>query len=315
MITAPATPPAPTPVSAASLLARTYRRLTATCDVLNVHIAPARPEGHPEVRPEAGPEGRREGHHERRPEGHLASLPETPFDGEELTTSQEALDAFVDAEAARIREAHGHPPRPDVAASRALHDYLWSVSLLMSGPWYLERRVPRIRPRQIRVDLATGGYGLHPGSGFACLPGDPAAGAPGVRVLAHEEALRAELRAAVADHMEPLLTAIGPRVRRGPRALWGMVSDDLVSGIWYLGRALGQEERGVRAATELLPGGSGPFPGGAGFRRLTGRDGRPHPTRTRLGCCMYYTLDAARACLTCPRTCDAERLRRLEDDD
>lgn len=29
---------------------------------------------------------------------------------------------------------------------------------------------------------------------------------------------------------------------------------------------------------------------------------------------MYYTLDAAEACLTCPRTCDAERLRRLESE-
>jgi hypothetical protein len=235
--------------------------------------------------------------------------------GAELAERPEALEAFIAAESARIQERHGGTPRPDVAASRALHDYLWSVSLLMSGTWYLERRVPRIRPAAIRLDLTTGVYEVTPGSRFACLPDDPAAGAgvSGARTVGHEEALRAELRAAVADHARPLLAAIGPHARRGPRALWGMVGDDLVSGIWYLGRVLGQEERAVDAATELLPTAVAPFPAGADFRRLAGRDGLRYPTRTRTGCCLYYALDGARPCGTCPRTSDAERVRRLED--
>ncbi|MEV4333555.1 (2Fe-2S)-binding protein [Streptomyces sp. NPDC049597] len=279
MATGPAT--ARPAVTAASALARTYRELVASCEALNVRIASA--------------------------------APEAQLDGAQLARSQEALDAFIDAEAARIREHHGHAPRRDVAASRALHDYLWSVSLLMSGPWYVERRVPRIAPQDVRIDVAAAAFEIVPGSSFTCLPDDPAAGMPGVRVVAHEEALRAELRAAVADHAGPLLAAAGPHARRRSRALWGMAADDLVSGIWYLGRMLDQEDRAIRAATELLPTAVPPFPGGADFRRLAGRDGRRHPTRTRLGCCMYYTLDAARACSTCPRTCDAERLRRLEE--
>lgn len=92
-----------------------------------------------------------------------------------------------------------------------------------------------------------------------------------------------------------------------------MAADDLVSGIRYLGRMLDQEDRAIRAATELLPTAVPPFPGGADFRRLEGRDGRRHPTRTRLGCCTHYTLDAARECSTCPRTYEVERLRRLEE--
>ncbi|HEY5832975.1 (2Fe-2S)-binding protein [Streptomyces sp.] len=276
--------------SASTALARTYRRLVASCEALHMTVAAP---GAAAAAPTPGP--------------HL--------DGAELTESREALDAFVDAEAGRIRERHGHMPRRDVAASRALHDYLWSVSLLMSGVWYLERRVPRVHPREVRVELATGAFEVVPGSGFACLPDDPAAGRmPGARVVADEEALRAELRAAVADHVRPLLTAIGPHLRRGPRALWGMAGDDLVSAVWYLGRVLDQEERAVQAATELLPAGIPPFPGGAGFRLLTGRDGKRYPTRNRLGCCLYYTLDAAQACLNCPRTGDTERLRRLEGD-
>ncbi|MFG2333199.1 (2Fe-2S)-binding protein [Streptomyces sp. NPDC048604] len=271
----------------ASTLTDTYRRVIACCDALDARIV------------EAGA-----------PDEPTALWP----DGALLADDQGVLDSFVDASAARITARHGRTPRRDVAASRALHDYLWSVGLLMSGAWYLDRRVPRLAPRDIRVDLATGTIGITPAQHFACLPDDPAAGGADARIVGHEEALRAELRAAVVHHMGPLLTAIGPTVRRGPRALWGMVADDLISGVWYLGRMLGQEERSVRAATELLPTAVPPFPGGADFRRLTARDGRRHPTRTRLGCCLYYTIEPDRACLTCPRTCDAERLRRLEDE-
>ncbi|MEV6329364.1 (2Fe-2S)-binding protein [Streptomyces sp. NPDC051909] len=271
----------------ASSLAGTYRRVIAACDALDARIVDPGSMDDP-----------------------AALLP----DGAELACAPGVLDAFLDASAARIGACHGRAPRRDVAASRVLHDYLWSVSLLMSGAWYLERRVPRIAPRDVRVDLTTGAIGIVPGQDFACLPDDPMAGSPEAHVVGHEEALRAELRAAVVDHVRPLLAAIGPSVRRGPRALWGMVADDLISGVWYLGRALDQEERAVRAATELLPTAIAPFPGGADFRRLAGREGRRYPTRTRLGCCLYYAIEPDRACLTCPRTCDAERLRRLEDE-
>ncbi|MEU6227630.1 (2Fe-2S)-binding protein [Streptomyces sp. NPDC047042] len=273
-----------TPTAAVALvLGGAYKRLTEVCEVLTAEV----------VAPDApGVQG--------------------GFTAAELTARQETLDAFVGAESARIQERYAHTARPHVAASRALHDYAWSVSLLMSGVWYLERRVPRIRPEDVRLDLPTGVYRITPGSALSCLPGDPAAGLPGVTVLPHEEALRAELRSAVADHMAPLLTALGPVARRGSRALWGMVSDDLVSGIWYLGRVLGQEDDAVRAATELLPSAVSPYPGGAGFRHLTDTAGHSHPTRTRAGCCLYYTIRPDEACLTCPRTCDTERLRRLE---
>ncbi|MFE3323659.1 (2Fe-2S)-binding protein [Streptomyces sp. NPDC059176] len=284
MTMAPVCLPTGAATSCSALLAVTYERLSVLCPALQVDVAAPG-----------------------------ATAGQGWADGAELAGRPRFLDAFLDAEALRIERDHGRTPRRDVVASRALHDYLWSVSLLMSGPWYLQRRVPRIRPQDVRVSLMTASYAVVP-TGFACLPGDPAAELPGVRVLAHEEALRAELRAAVADHVRPLLAAIGPQVRRGPRALWGMVGDDLVSGIWYLGRMLGEEDEGVRAAGELLPEPVAPFPGGAGFRSLTGSSGRSYPTRTRLGCCMYYAIRPAEACGTCPRTCDAERLRRIDGD-
>lgn len=282
MVMAPATTAVAPAMSTAAALTSTYGRLIALCDALNVRTAPPGPD----------------------PQGGIT--------GADLAQDEDALHAFIDAEAVRIRERHGRSPRRDVAASRVLHDYLWSVSLLMSGPWYMERRVPRVHPNDIRLDLTKSTFEIVPGSDFACLPDDPAAGLPGAQVTPHAEALRAELRSAVVDHVRPLLAAIGPQLRRGPRALWGMALDDLVSGIWHLGRTLDQEDQALRAATELLPHSIPPFPGGADFRHLTGHDGQGHPTRTRLGCCLYYKLDSTQACLTCPRTCDTERIRRLE---
>lgn len=276
------------------LLAAAYRRLDAVCEALSVRVTePGRPVT-------------------RQPSARIAPDPQDAIGTTGLMDSQESVEAFVEAEAARIQDRYDHTAPRHVAASRALHDYAWSVGLLMSGVWYLERRVPRIAPGDIRVDLATGMYEITPGTDLVCLPDDPATALPGTRAVAHQEILRAELRAAVADHMGPVLDAIGPYVRRGPRALWGLVSDDLVSGLWYLGRMLGEEAAGVRAASEILPTARAPFPGGADFRSLRTSDGREHPTRTRQGCCLYYTIRPAEACSTCPRTCDAERLRRLE---
>lgn len=256
-----------------------YRRLAALCEALDVRVAPA---------------GR----------GGVTAA--------ELATDRAALEAFVEAEAARVHDRYGVRPRPDVAASRALHDYAWTVGMLMGGPWYLERRVPGIRPEDLRLNLASGTYTITPGSELACLADDPVAGLPGVLTFPQEEQLRAQLRMALAEHMRPLLAAIGPVTRRRSRALWGLVSDDLVSALWYLGRTLGQEGAAITAATEVLPVAVPPYPSGADFRHLAGSDGRRHPTRTRTGCCMFYAIRPAEACSTCPRTGDAERLRRLE---
>ncbi|MEU9187129.1 (2Fe-2S)-binding protein [Streptomyces sp. NPDC048484] len=277
------TPSTGAAATVSGLLSDTYRHLAEVCRALTVRV------GDP-----------------------ASSATRTGLNGAELTKNAEALEAFLQAEDTRIRARYDHDPRRDVAASRALHHYAWSVGLLMSGAWYLTGRVPRISPEDVRIDLASGVFEISPGADLACLPKDPAAALPGMLTVPHEEALRAELRVAVADHMEPLLRAIGPYIRRGPRALWGLVTDDLVSGIWYLGRMLGREPDAVRAATALLPTAVPPFPGGADFRHLTDSDGRQHPTRTRMGCCLYYTIRPAEACATCPRVGDTERLRRIE---
>ncbi|WP_354643206.1 (2Fe-2S)-binding protein [Kitasatospora camelliae] len=205
------------------------------------------------------------------------------------------VEELIAGEAARILAEHGTRPRPHVIASRVLHHYLWSACLLVSGPWYLTGQVPDLRSADLWTDPATGRTALRPGASRA---GD-----------------ERDVRDTVAAHVGPVLAAFQPYVKRGPRALWGMAADDLVSGIWYLGRMLDQEDRAVAAAGAVLPGDTAPFPGAAAFRRLTAPDGRTHWTRTRLGCCLYYAVKPdADACITCPRTPDPTRLTRLEAD-
>lgn len=221
-----------------------------------------------------------------------------------------ALDAFLAWDDAQVQRDYGTRARPDVVASFALHRYAWPTCLLVTVPWFLHRRVPRIPVTHLSYDRTAGRMALRPAS-FACLPGDPAAALPGARVVPDEEALRAEVRAAVAEHAEPLLAAFGPRMRRRGRALWGMVTDELVESLWYVARLLGQEERARRELALLLPGATAPYVGTAAFRELTGPDGAGVPTRDRASCCMFYTVRPQDTCATCPRTCDADRLPKV----
>ncbi|MGW0332723.1 (2Fe-2S)-binding protein [Streptomyces sp. NPDC003011] len=224
------------------------------------------------------------------------------------------LDAFLSWDDAQIRRDHGHPARPDVTASFGLHRYAWPACLLITAPWFLQRRVPRYPVTHVSYDRTEGpmAFAVRPGP-FACLPDDPAAAHPDARVVADEDALRAEVRDAVAEHMGPVLAGFGPRMRRRGRALWGMVTDEIVESLWYVAELLGEHEhrRAERELGLLLPGATKPYAGSAGFRRLAGPNGEPLRTRDRASCCMFYTLVPEDTCVTCPRTCDADRIAKL----
>ncbi|MEE1926844.1 (2Fe-2S)-binding protein [Streptomyces sp. TRM 70351] len=228
----------------------------------------------------------------------------------ELAGGGSALDAFLAWDGEQVERDYGTRARPDVIASFGLHRYAWPATLLITVPWFLHRRVPRLPVDAVAFHRATGRLAVRTGS-FACLPGDPAAARPGARVVPDEEALRAEVRDAVAEHLAPVLDGFRPRMRRGPRALWGVASDEITEGLWYVGQLLGEEERAVEEAGLLLPGSASPYPRGAGFRELTAPDGTRLATRDRASCCLFYTLRPQDTCVTCPRTCDAERVARL----
>ncbi|REK91305.1 iron-sulfur protein [Streptomyces inhibens] len=227
-----------------------------------------------------------------------------------LAAGGETLDTFLAWDDAQIVRDYGQRARPDVIAGFALHRYAWPACLLITIPWFLHRRVPYLPVQDVSFQRELGRMAVRVSS-FGCLPDDPAAALPGARVVRDEEALRAEVRSAVAAHLGPVLEGFRSRMRRGPRALWGMASDEIVEGLWYLGHLLGEEPRAVAALQRLLPGATAPYVGSAGFRSLTGPDGAMLPTRDRASCCMLYTLRPEDTCVTCPRTCDEDRIKRL----
>ncbi|MFC9756030.1 (2Fe-2S)-binding protein [Streptomyces sp. NPDC056921] len=229
---------------------------------------------------------------------------------DELAAGGPALDTFLDWDHAQVVRDYGQQPRPDVVASFGLHRYAWPACLLVTVPWFLHRRVPRIPVTDVAFQRALGHLTLRVRE-FACLPDDPAAALPGARVVPDEAALRAEVLAAVADHIGPVLDGFGPRMRRGRRALWGMATDEIVEGLWYIAHLLGEEQRAMSELEALLPGTTKPYVGSAGFRELTGPGGESLPTRDRASCCLFYTLRPEDTCVTCPRTCDADRVRKL----
>ncbi|MEV8567409.1 (2Fe-2S)-binding protein [Streptomyces sp. NPDC051322] len=230
-----------------------------------------------------------------------------------LAAGGEVLDAFLGWDDAQVLRDYGRRARPDVIASFGFHRYAWPACLLITVPWFLHRRVPRVPVGSVAFLRDQGRMAVRIDA-FACLPGDPAADLPGARAVPNEDALRAEVRTAVAEHLGPVLEGFGPRMRRGRRALWGMATDEVVEGLWYLAHLLGEESRGMTELGQLLPGATAPFVGTAGFRELAGPQGRPLPTRDRASCCLFYTLRPQDTCVTCPRTCDADRVTALSAD-
>ncbi|PRH75838.1 iron-sulfur protein [Streptomyces solincola] len=230
----------------------------------------------------------------------------------ELAGGGAALAEFLAWDEEQVLRDYGQPARADVLAGFGFHRYAWPACLLVTVPWFLHRRVPRVPAADVSFQRTLGRMTVRVRE-FACLPGDPAAALPGARVVPDEEALRAEVRAAVAEHLEPVLEGFAPRMRRGRRALWGMVTDEIVEGLWYVGHLLGEERRAMAELALLLPGSAAakPYVGTAGFRELTGPAGESLPTRDRASCCFFYTLRPEDTCVTCPRTCDEDRVRRL----
>ncbi|MGP3633139.1 (2Fe-2S)-binding protein [Streptomyces sp. 24-1644] len=228
----------------------------------------------------------------------------------ELAGGGAALDTFLAWDNAQVLRDYGQQARPDVVASFGLHRYAWPACLLVTVPWFLHRRVPRVPVEDVSFQRALGHLTVRVRE-FACLPDDPAASLPGARVVPDEAALRAEVLDAVAEHLGPVLDGFGPRMRRGKRALWGMATDEVVEGLWYIAHLLGEERRAMAELELLLPGTTKPYVGTAGFRELTGPEGESLPTRDRASCCLFYTLRPEDTCVTCPRTCDADRVRKL----
>ncbi|WBP89564.1 (2Fe-2S)-binding protein [Kitasatospora cathayae] len=240
----------------------------------------------------------------------------------DLTTDPAAVRELIAHDARRGLARYGRPLRPDVAAGFGLHRLVWSVSLLFTVPWFLERRVPLLGPGDVslRRDPTSIELTVRP-EAFGCLPDDPAAGSPEARTTPDGAALAAELRYALGEFLAPVLAAFGPAVRRGPRVLWAMATDAVVEGLWYAGGLLGEQERARAELSALLAAGGStsepartpgagqspapapaPFTPGAGFAPPTpARTGASGTARARASCCLVYTVEPGAMCGGCPR--------------
>src|SRR3954469_25473534 len=83
------------------------------------------------------------------------------------------LAAFLAWDEAQVLRDYGQRARPDVVASYGLHRYAWPACLLITVPWFLHRRVPRLPVTDVAYDRAAGRMAVR-ASSFACLPDDPA---------------------------------------------------------------------------------------------------------------------------------------------
>ncbi|MGH1552353.1 hypothetical protein ACRAWF_10035 [Streptomyces sp. L7] len=130
---------------------------------------------------------------------------------------------------------------------------------------------------------------------FACLPGDPAAALPGDREWWRtRRALRAEVRPRwPSTWRTPSWRASARGCGDGPRALWGMATDEIVEGLWYVGRPAAASSRARRrAGADYCRAATKPHACAAPYapRRSAGPNGEVLPTRDRASCCMFYTL-------------------------
>lgn len=88
------------------------------------------------------------------------------------------LDGYLAWDDAQVLRDYGRQARPDVVATFGLHRYAWPACLLITAPWFLHRRVPRLSAQQVAFHRTQGRMSVRIDS-FACLPDDPAAALPG----------------------------------------------------------------------------------------------------------------------------------------
>jgi hypothetical protein len=114
----------------------------------------------------------------------------------------------------------------------------------------------------------------------------------------------------VGDQLALLVARLAERrVRRGPRALWGLVANGCAAAVLAEAQAPGLPAGATgRLLGQLLDVPGRPLPAPAVLQ--TGPDGQPRLVRRRVTCCLNYTV-AGQPCATCPLLPPAETRRRL----
>lgn len=207
-------------------------------------------------------------------------------------------------------QADGHR---DTAAASLMGWYGRPITSIAVAGWFLHRRVLDIAPDVVHLHVHHDGWfdavSLDD-PGMAVLPGDPAAGEPGVLVAVDQAALQAHLLASLLRHLSPVIAAIRARSPIGLRALWGTVADDIAFGFVTAGRHVGEIERARVEGDAVLVAAAPPLQAMPSWFPFEHR-GQPQLHVTRGTCCLAHKAPGNGYCTTCPSTSDEERCQRL----
>lgn len=178
--------------------------------------------------------------------------------------------------------------RRDIQGQRLVEIVAWYLALPAAGALLTGGRFPDLRTGNVRVwigDDPPGGIGTalreqgaHPADEAACVAG---------------------LRAALIEHLAPLVDAVNAATRRPASALWRGMRDRVAGAFVWVGEQTGLSERCGELARAAV----------AGPVELRTLD--EQLLHVREGCCLYYRCDAGTKCLSCPLLDDEARRRLL----
>jgi len=215
---------------------------------------------------------------------------------------------------AAIAAARG-TDRRDVPASFFVHGYSWLLAAAGVGAYLLDRRLPSLDQPSVLVRFSPEGQPAALAllaDRFLALPDDPAAAQTGATTVPDTAALRDALRAALAEHLAPLIAAVRPKAALGPRAMWLLAADNLA---WTVVHHAGPEPDGAWSHAEvaaLTQAVDSPFRGRTRVVEVE-RGGRRGRFVARGSCCLNDKLPGQTRCATCPLLSDRERQTRLEE--
>ena len=152
------------------------------------------------------------------------------------------------------------------------------------------------------------------------LPDDPAAGLPGIEVVADLDALVDRVAVAGVATLAPLVDAVRAATRYGTVPLWNGVADVVRSAATYVPLYAGTDRDAARAIGARLV--YALVAHGAPIRRAGGAepvtwDGQAYTLPVRAACCLYYKTEPAvdrpadAYCMTCPFLDSANRVQRF----
>ena len=181
-----------------------------------------------------------------------------------------------------------------VAASALLDGYAWTLGLPLSAALATGAPAPDLAAANVRLRFDGG----RPAEVELRDPAAPPGGGAGA------------VARLVDGHLAALVARLAERrVRRGPRALWGLVANGCAAALLEQARAAGLPPARVAPLLDQLlttPGRSLPTPA----LLQVGPADDPRLVRRRATCCLNYTV-AGQPCATCPLLPPAETRRRL----